>query len=177
MQTDAAQTTKNMLNSLAAAIHKNKRNAAGNSEAVVHQKWTEPHFSDSGSWPLRLLLRLRKILKHQLRLLLKLRKLPSNSYQKDSVYFMPWLFSFWLNTNGWSDHVPSTIQRDITCWSSELWLNSLYFAQLRQKATKSLPALKSDLTVGYVDHAFQTCHVFWICHVITSNNCVQLLIK
>ena len=39
---------------------------------------------------LRLLLRLRKILKHQLRLLLTLRKLQSNSYKKDSVYFAAW---------------------------------------------------------------------------------------
>jgi len=36
---------------------------------------------------LLLLLRLQKILKHQLRLLFTLRKLPPNSYQKDSVYF------------------------------------------------------------------------------------------
>jgi len=36
---------------------------------------------------LRLLLQLSKILKLQLGLLLTLRKLPSNSYQKDSVYF------------------------------------------------------------------------------------------
>jgi len=31
--------------------------------------------------------------------------------------------------------------------------------------------LKSDFTVSYVGHAFQTCHV------ITSNKCVQLLTK
>ena len=37
-----------------------------------------------------LLLRLRKFFKHQLRLLLTLRKLPSNSYQKDNVYFASW---------------------------------------------------------------------------------------
>jgi len=34
-----------------------------------------------------------------------------------------------------------------------------------------LPTLKLDVTVNYVDHAFQTCHV------ITSNKCVQLLTK
>ena len=39
---------------------------------------------------LRLLLQLSKILKLQLGLLLTLRKLPSNSYQKDSVYFASW---------------------------------------------------------------------------------------
>jgi len=39
---------------------------------------------------LRLLLRLQKFLKHQLRHLLTLRKFPSNSYQKDSVYFASW---------------------------------------------------------------------------------------
>jgi len=36
---------------------------------------------------LKLLLRLRKLLKHQLRLLLTLRKLTRNSYHKDNVYF------------------------------------------------------------------------------------------
>jgi len=36
---------------------------------------------------LLLLLPLRKTLKHQLRLLLTPRKIPSNSHQKDSVYF------------------------------------------------------------------------------------------
>jgi len=30
----------------------------------------------------------------------------------------------------------------------------------RQKATKSLPALKLEVTVRYVGHAFQTCRVF-----------------
>jgi len=39
---------------------------------------------------LRPLLLLLKILTLQLRLLLTLRKLPSNSYQKDSVYFASW---------------------------------------------------------------------------------------
>jgi len=39
---------------------------------------------------LRFLLRLRKIFKHQLRLLFTLRKPPSNSYQKDSIYFALW---------------------------------------------------------------------------------------
>jgi len=38
------------------------------------------------------------------------------------------------------------------------WLN-LYFVQRRPKATKSLSALKLDVTVSYVGHAFQTCHV------------------
>jgi len=47
----------------------------------------------------------------------------------------------------------------------------------RQKAIKSLPALKIDVTFSYAGHAFQTCHVFWTFHVITSNNCVQLLTK
>jgi len=32
--------------------------------------------------------------------------------------------------------------------------------QRRQKATKSLPALKSDVTVSCLGHAFQTYHVF-----------------
>jgi len=69
------------------------------------------------------------------------------------------------------------IQKD-TCWGSELWL-SLYFTQYRQKATNSLPALNLGITVSYVDHAFQTCNVFWTCHVnvITSNDCVKLLTK
>jgi len=41
---------------------------------------------------------------------------------------------------------------------------SIYF---RQKATKSLHALKLDVTGSYVGHAFQTCHT------ITSNySCV-----
>jgi len=36
---------------------------------------------------LKLLLRLRKILKHQLRLLLTLPKPPSNSYENSAIYF------------------------------------------------------------------------------------------
>jgi len=42
---------------------------------------------------------------------------------------------------------------------TELWL-SLYFTQRRQKNTKSLPALKLDVTVSYVGLAVQICHVF-----------------
>jgi len=34
-----------------------------------------------------------------------------------------------------------------------------------------LPTFRLDITVSYVGHAFQTCHV------ITSNKCVQLLTK
>jgi len=37
-----------------------------------------------------------------------------------------------------------------------------------------LPTLKLDVTVSYVSHAFETCHMFWMCHVTTSNNCVQV---
>jgi len=40
------------------------------------------------------------------------------------------------------------------------------------KATKGLPTLKLDVMVSCVGHAFQTCHVFWACQVITSNKCV-----
>ena len=38
---EAMQKNKNILNSLATVIHKNKRNAAGNSERVVHA-WFRP---------------------------------------------------------------------------------------------------------------------------------------
>jgi len=37
-----------------------------------------------------------------------------------------------------------------------------------------LPALKLYVMVSYVGHAFQTFHVCWTCHGITSNNFVQL---
>ena len=67
---------------------------------------------------LLLLLRLPKILKHQLRLLFTLRKLPSNSYQKDSVYFASWgkihgvaILPLIEHKWCWSGHVKSTIQR------------------------------------------------------------------
>jgi len=126
---------------------------------------------------LRLRLHVRKLLKDQLRLLLALRKLLSSSYQTYSVYFassgkiyaeaiLPLFEHKWLK---WS-RVTSTMQRDTTCWGLELWL-SLFYATYRQKTTKSLPTLKLDVTVSYVDHALQTCHV------ITSCNCVQLLEK
>jgi len=67
---------------------------------------------------LRLLLLLRKILKHQLRLLLTLRKSQIThikgivSILPHEAIYMPWLFCLWLNTNGWGGHVTSTIQRD-----------------------------------------------------------------
>jgi len=62
----------------------------------------------------------------------------------------------------------STIQKDTTSWGLKLWL-SLFFTQQTQTATKSLPTFKLDITVNYVGHTFQ------ICHVMTSNKRVQLL--
>jgi len=64
----------------------------------------------------------------------------------------------------------STIQRDPTYWGFKLWL-SLFFTHRTQTATKSLPRFKLDITVSYVGHAFQTCHV------MTSDKCAQLLKK
>jgi len=58
----------------------------------IDQRWTVSHFLDSAPvsfWRL-FLLRLRKILKHQLHLQLTLRNLPSNLYQKDSVDYASW---------------------------------------------------------------------------------------
>ena len=37
--------------------------------------------------------------------------------------YMLQLFFFWLNTNGWSGHVTSTIQTDTTCWGLKLRLS------------------------------------------------------
>jgi len=51
-----------------------------------------------------------------------------------------------------------------------LWL-SLFLTQRTQTATKSMPTFKLDITVSYVGHTFQTCHV------MTSNKCVQPLTK
>jgi len=89
------------------------------------------------------------------------------------VAILPLVQHKWLK---WSCEKHNTLHIDTTCWGLELWL-SLYFTQHRQKAIKSLPALKLGVTVSYIDHAFQTCNVFWTCHMITSNNCVQLLTK
>jgi len=47
------------------------------------------------------------------------------------------------------------------------WL-SLFFTQRTQTATKGLLTFELDITVSYVGHTFQTCHV------MTSNKCVQL---
>ena len=69
----------------------------------------------------------------------------------------------------------STTERDATYLGLKLWLG-LYFMQPRQKGTKTLPTLNFlDPTVSCVGHAFQTLHVLGIRHVITSNNCAQLL--
>ena len=118
---------------------------------------------------LRLLLRLLKILELQLRLQLTLRKRPSNSYQKDRVYLASWgkiyvvsILSLIEHKYGWSVHVRSTIQRDTA-------------RNVGKKPHKTC----QHLLVSYVGHAFQTFHAFWTCHVITSNNFVnvQLLTK
>jgi len=37
--------------------------------------------------------------------------------------------------------------------------------------------LQFDITISCVGHALQTCHVFWTCHMITSNKYVELLTK
>ena len=56
-----------------------------------NQRWAESPFPDSDSTPVHALrLLLCKILELHLRLLLTFRKLPSNSFQKDSVYFASW---------------------------------------------------------------------------------------
>jgi len=106
--------------------------------------------------------------------------------------YMLWLFCLRSNTNGWNGHMPSTIQHKWLKLSRDkhnrdrhnimlrfrfVALLSLYFMRCRQKATKNLPALKLDVTVSYVGHAFQTFHVFSTCYVITSNNCVHLVTK
>jgi len=66
--------------------------------------------------------------------------------------------------------VTSTIQRDTTCWGLKLWL-SLLFTQCTQTAIKSLPPFKLHIMVSYVGNALPTFHV------ITSNECAQLLTK
>jgi len=60
----------------------------------------------------------------------------------------------------------STIQRDTTFSGLKLWLS--LFTHRTQTATKSLPIFELDITVSYVGHTFQTCHV------MTSDKCVQL---
>jgi len=75
---------------------------------------------------LRLRLRLHKILKHQLRLLYPAENLQVTrirtvvSILPRKAKYTPRLFCCWLNTNGSSCHMTSTIQRDTTCWSLDM---------------------------------------------------------